>query len=402
MFSDLKVKNALWVLVILILVLGGIGLLEFLFFTSSMAMGILIFSVLIYMVNIKYWNHLFYLKKKFALLIVLFLVYMVITSIITGNFLNLKAYLSLVSLSFVFGATYLIAYRIKDSNDNILYKTIKYTFFIFFIFGLYHLLFIGGAKNIFPFSEASHYSLFIGPFSVVLYILSKSKILKLMIILWLILAGILFPNTTILTYAFLIFILHIKLSIKNIFLIIFGGIVFFNIILTNKYFSERIFFWNEQSSKNLSSLVYLQGVQDAYYSFVSTNGFGIGFQQLGTQKPSEAGILLEKLMENENGLNRQDGGFTSAKIIAEMGYLGFFLLFIYFKLFKKAFSYISKYLNNKKGDVKSIISYGFIYAYLIELFVRGAGYFTQGSFLFFVAISYLFLRNFFETSNNPQ
>jgi hypothetical protein len=369
---------------------------------TSMALGILIFSTLVYLVGMKYFNSLFYMKKKFALLVVLFLGYTVITALFTNNFLNLKAYLSLFSLFFVFGSTYLVAHTFKYTSTQVLYKFIKYTFFIFMFFGIYHLIFIGGAHRPFPFSEASHYALFIGPFAVAFYVLTRRKIFKLLIILWLILAGIFFPNTTILMYALLIFLLHIKLSIKNIIWFTLGIIVFTNIIISTPYFYERIFFWNEQSSGNLTALVYLQGVQDAYYSFTSTTGFGIGFQQLGTQKPSKAGLLIQAIMGNERGLNRQDGGFTAAKIIAELGYLGIFFLVLYFIIFKKAFFYLSNYLYRKDYYVRTVIAYSFIYAFFIELFVRGAGYFTQGSFLFYVAISYLFIRKNNENTLNPQ
>lgn len=401
MLYNIEVKSYL-IYVLFILLLSFIHLLSSFLNLASISMGILIFSILVYIVNIKYWNRLYYLKVKFASLIVIFLLYLLITAVFTNNFLNLKAYLSVFSLLFVFGAAYLASYSLKYKDNRLLYRIIKYTFFIFMLLGLFHLIFIGGARNPFPFSEASHYALFIGPFSVVLYILSSSKFLKFFIISWLLSAGILFPNTTVLMYVFLIFLLHIKLTIKNIILVIFGGIIIINTILNNDYFSERIFFWNDQSSKNLSSLVYLQGVQDAYYSFVSTNGFGIGFQQLGTQKSSEAGLIIQELMGNETGLNRQDGGFTAAKITAELGFLGIGLLIIYFVIAKKAFSYLSNCLDGKRYDTNLVISYSFIYAYLVELFVRGAGYFTQGSFLFFVAISYLFIRKNNEPSNNSQ
>ena len=189
------------------------------FGATSMAMGILIFSILVYIGHIKYWNRLYYLKKKFIFLISLFLLYLVITVLFTNHFLNLKAYLSVFSLLFVFGAAYLTSYSLKYTGNRLLYRTIKYTFLIFMLLGLYHLVFIGGAHNPFPFSEASHYGLFIGPFSVALYVLSSSKFLKFLIISWLLSAGILFPNTTVVVYVFLIFLLHIKLSIKNIMLV---------------------------------------------------------------------------------------------------------------------------------------------------------------------------------------
>lgn len=368
---------------------------------TSLALGILIFSTLMYLVHIKNWKSLFYMKKKFALIVLFFLVYMVITAFLIVNFLNIKAYLSLFSLFFVFSSTYLVANTFKHTSNQVLYKFIKYTFLIFMLFGLYHIIFIGGASSPFPFFEASHYALFIGPFSIALYILTSKKYIKIFIISWLFLAGVLFPNTTILIYGFLILLLYMKLNLKSIILFVLGIVVFANIILNNSYFYNRIFFWNEQSSSNLTALVYLQGVQDAYYSFVSTNGLGIGFQQLGKQKPSAAGLVIQSIMGNETGLNRQDGGFTTAKIIAELGLLGIFFLILYLILFKKAFVYLSRNLYIQKYDIKLIIAYSFVYAFFIELFVRGAGYFTQGSFMFYVAISYLFIRKNDGITYNP-
>jgi hypothetical protein len=138
-----------------------------------------------------------------------------------------------------------------------------------------------------------------------------------------------------------------------------------SLVLKYDYFYDRVLFWDAQSSKNLSSLVYLQGIQDAHYSFVSTKGLGLGFQQLGTQKLSEAGLILQELLNNNTGLNRQDGGFTAAKIIAELGLLGILILLMYLILAKKAFFYLYNYLRGKENDLKLALSYGFIYAYSI-------------------------------------
>lgn len=362
------------------------------FGASSMAGGILISSFLLYVFNIKYWKKLLYIKKKYFLFIIVFLLYVLINTFFAGSLLTTKAYLSLLILFFVFSASNLASDSIANSKNLILYKTIKYVFLIFLLLGLYHIVFIGGPRNPFPFSEASHYALFIGPFAIALYVVSSNRILKSIIIGWLFLAGILFPNTTILTYLTLIILLEVKLNIKNIAFIILAGIILLNIILNNTYFRDRVFFFSNTSSSNLSALVYLQGIQDAYYSFTETKGFGIGFQQLGTQKPSDAGFIIQGLIGNDTGLNRQDGGFTAAKIIAELGFLGLLILIIYIRIFIRAYVYLTTYMENKNHDLKLAISYSFIYSYLIELFVRGAGYFTQGSFLFYVALFYLFNR----------
>lgn len=400
-WNRLKYMNSIYILYILILSIlplylsANVG-------TTSMAMGILIFSILVYIGSIKYWNCLYHIKKKFIFFIVSFLFYLICVIFFTNDLLNIKAYLSLIILLFIFGAAYLTAYSLSSTNDFILYKVVRNTFFIFMFLGLYQIVFIGGARHILLFGEASHYALFIGPFSIALYVLTQSKFLKLFIILWLFLAGISFPNTTILVYAFLILLLHVKFNIKSIILLVIGGAILVNLIFTNEYFYQRIFFWNNQSSKNLSSLVYLQGIEDAYYSITSTNGFGIGFQQMGAQKSSEAGLRIQEIMGNETGLNRQDGGFTAAKIIAELGYFGIILLVFFFIIAKKSYVYLSYFVYSKVCDIPLVISYSFIYAYLVELFVRGAGYFTQSSFLFYVAVSYLLIMRKNEPPNNPQ
>lgn len=372
------------------------------FGASSMATGILIFSIFVYMGTFRYWGQILKIKKKFLFLIMLFLLYSTFIMLIENNFLNSKAYFSFLALLFVFGAAYLTAYSIYSINDIVLYNIIRNIFIIFMLFGLYHIMFIGGAHSPFPFSEASHYALFFGPFSIAFHILTQNKFIKLFIILFLLFAGVLFPNTTILVYAFLIFLCYIKFNTKSIVLFSIGSIIFIYLIYNNEYFYQHVFFASEQSSSNLSSLVYLQGVQDAYFSFVSTYGFGLGFQQLGTQQPSEAGLTIQYLMGNNTGLNRQDGGFTAAKIIAELGYFGFFLLSLFFVAVKKAHRYLSFYANSEVVNPALVVSYSFIYAYLVELFVRGAGYFTQSSFLFYIGIAYLLIRKKNETSHNPQ
>ena len=203
---------------------------------------------------------------------------------------------------------------------------------------------------------------------------------------------ILFPRTTIFLYVCLIAILYSRFNIKSICFLLIILLVFYLIILNNEYLNERIFFLSKESSSNLSALVYLQGIEDAYYSVISTNGFGLGFQQLGMQPVSESGLIIQKLLNNDIGLNRQDGGFTAVKVISELGLLGILLVLCYLVKLKKAFNHLQNYLLYRKGDIKLIVSYSFIYTYFVELFIRGIGYFSPGNFFFLVVVFYLFIR----------
>ena len=282
------------------------------------------------------------------------------------------------------------------------FNAFKYSFLILLLLGLYHIIFIGGARDVFPFTEASHYALFFGPLCILIYILTTNEVLRIFILIFLIMFSFLIPNTTILIYGFLIMFLHLRFNIKNIIFFIFICILTWILISNNTYLSNRIFFLSEDTN-NLSALVYLQGIQDAYNSLIQTNGLGLGFQQLGTQDSSEAGLLIQQLINNDVGLNRQDGGFTAAKVIGEFGVFGLFLLLVYFMKFKKAFNYLRKSLFYKReNNTKEIIANVFIYAYFIELFIRGVGYFSQGTFFFLVALFYLSIKKRNEIINYSQ
>ena len=371
------------------------------YLVHNYSFAVLLFSGIVYMISMQYFRKILIVKKKFIIYIFIFIFYTILLIMLHQSLLTTKAYFSFISIIFVFGSAYIGAFMLKNMYNKTLYNALKSTFIIFLVLGIIHIVFVGGAHNVFPFREASHYALFIGPFSIALFVATNKKIAKTIIVLWLLIAGILLPNTTILVYIVLIGILYFKWNIKNIsvsFLLLF---LMMNLVINNKYFSQRIFFWGGDSSSNLSALVYLQGIEDAYNSLISTSGFGLGFQQLGTQEESEASLIIKKIIKSDKGLNRQDGGFTAAKIIAELGYLGMMFLLLYILMFKKAYKYLSKNIVNErikrinkhriKPDIKFVISYAFIYSYSVELFIRGAGYFSLGSYLFYWAVAYLYV-----------
>lgn len=73
---------------------------------------------------------------------------------------------------------------------------------------------------------------------------------------------------------------------------------------------------------NLSSLVYLNGWETARANLEQTRGFGLGFNRMGCDpRPETAiGALLETLQLGDQNYN--DGSFTLAKLLSELGILG--------------------------------------------------------------------------------
>lgn len=358
---------------------------------SSLSVGVLFFSLISMIFSYNFLTRVHFISFRF-LFIILFITLHILLTLILKDSINEKFLISIIGLFIFTLSAYLFSFFLFEINKLVLFKTIKYSFMGLLFLGIFHIIFIGGTRNIFPFSEASHYGLFLGPFSVALYILTINKFFKFFIIAHLITCSILFPSTTIFIYVCLIAILYSRFNIKSICFLLIILLVFYLIILNNEYLNERIFFLSKESSSNLSALVYLQGIEDAYYSVISTNGFGLGFQQLGMQPVSESGLIIQKLLNNDIGLNRQDGGFTAVKVISELGLLGILLVLCYLVKLKKAFNHLQNYLLYRKGDIKLIVSYSFIYTYFVELFIRGIGYFSPGNFFFLVVVFYLFIR----------
>ena len=89
--------------------------------------------------------------------------------------------------------------------------------------------------------------------------------------------------------------------------------------------------------------------------------------------------LITPIIGGNGSLNLEDGGFLSAKLIAEFGVIGIAIVISYIiQIFKILFK-IRK-LNQKieldDMEKKQLILYGFIFSFLVEMFLRGYGYFS--------------------------
>lgn len=242
-------------------------------------------------------------------------------------------------------------------------------------------------KSVLFFYEPSHFALVFGIFFISAINLNISKYLKLYLFLSTLTFGMLFPNVTILVYFFIGFALSIKkFSTSLIALFIFMSLFTLLILFQPDFFSyyfDRVNF--SDGNDNLSALVYLQGWLESYKSIIESDGIGLGFQMAGTNSPS---IIAEKIyILADMYLNREDGGFLAAKLIIEFGFIGVFLVLGYLVLFITSF--IRLRLSTYPKNTFLFISDLFFVGFFVDMFIRSAGYFTLGMFLFIVA---LFLR----------
>jgi hypothetical protein len=245
-------------------------------------------------------------------------------------------------------------------------------------------------KPVFPYSEESHYALAIGMLACgQVYVDKTSR--SLFILTNMFLLAILFPNLTLLVF-FLIAAFIFTMRFQPIFFWtllvsgLIGAIFFAKFVLPHfEYFSSRLDF---SETNNLTTLVFFQGWAMAWLNLVETQGVGLGFQMLGevgTTYPHYTARIVD-LTGRE--FNTSDGGLLAAKVIAELGILGVVLVGLYlifilrFVIKGNAWRYRVNILPlvERQEAMKRLMLLGFAFGFLVEVFLRGYGYFSPGVF----------------------
>jgi hypothetical protein len=151
------------------------------------------------------------------------------------------------------------------------------------------------------------------------------------------------------------------------------------------YYSSRLAFSSDTT--NLSTLVFLQGWENAILNFGETAGIGVGFQQFGIA--GSIGGMADKIVEIlGSNISLRDGGSTSTKLIGEFGVLGIVAIVALVRIIARGALYLRRCQRQpaRLRDQRSLFFYSFLVTYTIELFVRGTGYFAPGSFFAAIAL----------------
>lgn len=137
---------------------------------------------------------------------------------------------------------------------------------------------------------------------------------------------------------------------------------------------------------NISSLVYVQGWEDAWANFTRTRGVGLGFNMMGCHPlpdvPARAVLAIGGLGE----LNAENGSFQFAKIVSEAGVAGiaFYVAIIWWwiRLERK----IRELRDNPERCVNTIQA-ALMFCFISSSFIRGGSYFGGELLLWLVAAS---------------
>jgi hypothetical protein len=232
------------------------------------------------------------------------------------------------------------------------------------------------AKPVFPFTEPSHLALIFIPLLMYCCISSVGKARWSALLLGAMVAGLL-QNLTLVVGWTLVFLICVRGFALPFMATILALLV---AQLDLSYYVERLDF--SGNVINLSNAVYLQGWQLIDESLTNSNLWGLGFQQLGVQGTEVPASQLIYTLTDGNYANLLDGGFTLAKVISELGVLGGILVALYLVRAGRSILALRSSASGATALSPAVLfSHSMIVAYLIELFIRGVGYFTGTAIL---------------------
>ncbi len=238
--------------------------------------------------------------------------------------------------------------------------------------------FFGNAspKPCFLFSEPSHFALATAPF-LIYHVAARHYPLLLLAFFaaW----GIYIENLTMLIVVMLAALTLI--DFRKMLLILLPVILVAPAFVDLNYYADRINL--SADSSNLSALVYLQGWENAFLALRDTAGLGIGFQQFGIANDTGDATARILLITGDN-FNLFDGGSTASKLVAEFGIFGMGLVLL---LIAQGIRSLMTIKHHRLPPLQ-LLAHCIMTGFLIELLIRGGGYFSEGVF-FYLTSSFL-------------
>ncbi len=396
LFNNIKLSGGLFLSVVIIELMPQLLFVETA--ATSLAFGVIAASIFVILINIQFVSAL--RLNTYRVLIFLFVYAFIFLGSVYGYFSTLfeKPLLTAVAMLLPIFACFLLSRRMASLSYKAVEGTFVYIFLIILFLGWVEIFYevrlfnySSLKKPVFPFSEESHYALTIGPLACIAAV-NRTLFFKSLVLISIFAQAVLFPNLTLLIFCLVLFFVfwgskHLFLIAVVGFLAVIAASFAYTIYSDNptvEYFSSRLNISAE--STNLTTLVFLQGWDEAWNSLINTSGLGLGFQMLGTNPPGDIADRIFMLYGAE--FNRADGGFLASKVISELGVVGVlitlcFMVFLLRYIFKAKSLFVD-------GELQYILFLSsFIFAYSVEFFLRGYGYFSPG--LMLTSIFYLTL-----------
>ena len=325
-----------------------------------------------------------------ALLLAIILANLLVTCIYYGALPSVRQLLSIAILILLYIASCGVASWLATQRLCALVKCCNATawFLLAAAFGskLIGLKALASHKPILYFSEPSHFAIALAPLAVFLCITARRR--EVLFFLSLLLASSLyFENATLLvllTICATVSLLRVGIGLPQLFAVLFlVSVAAVPMLLQSEYFGPRI----SLSDENLSSLVYLRGLESAQDSLIEPPFLGVGFQMMGSRvHQTKTVALLQKL--NQESLNSHDGGFLLAKLITEFGLFGAILACAYFFVLSRGLLSVVPAIRSGCLSQANCIYLASCASVILQLLVRGGGY--LGPFVCYALLTFQF------------
>lgn len=241
-------------------------------------------------------------------------------------------------------------------------------------------------RPMFPFTEPSHFSLIFLPCFMYVCIRGSGANRYALWLLGFVVAGAMQSLTLLVGCAMTLLIFGRGFAVLLLVLVA-GGAAYFADL---SYYASRLDFTAE--NQNVSTLVFLQGWQLIGESLANSKGWGLGFQQLGLHGTDvSAAALIFSVQNTEQNL--RDGGFNASKLISEFGVIGLALTILFVRLAWISFRKLRLSIDKCQMPCNALFAHCVVVAYVVECFLRGAGYFTSSGLLLVASFWLLSVRS---------
>ncbi|ANE76661.1 hypothetical protein CTB91_01350 [Dickeya solani] len=360
---------------------------------SSLAPGMMVAITAIYIYGLRCMKKLTFSSGKILLFSIAVFILLAQSGYIAAFYDNYKPLFTLPALIIIFLGATLFSNRLLTVPPATLasvFRAVTYTLLLLGWISVIHRIDIGSyvakPKAVFPFSEESHYALTVGIFVCASGILMKNRE-RVVLLANLLLQALIFPSLTLLVFcmmAVFIFWMARRITLMLTIIVVLVASVYFMLTYFSDlpaiaYFGSRLTISDD--TDNLTTLVFLQGLDDAKNALLESHGLGLGLQMAGTNGVGQYGYVIQSLAGSD--FNRNDGGFLASKIVSEFGAVGLLLSVGYLFILKKAVNTINRIRDNTDMESTLLkIAMAVVIAYAVEFFLRGYGYFSPGLFLF--------------------
>lgn len=311
-----------------------------------------------------------------------------------------KAITSLVLLATMIFACSTTAYIARRASDGAVSSAVMWITAIFLFAGTMSILGVQPSsstatwKSVFPFTEPSHFASALTPV-LAFAVVTTNRLGRWIWILVGFALGYFLQSLTMVVGSLLV----AAICLTPAQLAIFGaGTAAALPFLDLSYFASRLDFDNSQTT-NLSSLVYVQGWELIQASAKQTWGWGVGFQQLGfTFLDAPTSRIISNLTGGTD-LNLSEGSFVAAKLVSELGIFGFSLVGLHTYFASRAFFALRRTaLAGVYRPFCEILAMCSLFTYMVEMFVRGTGYFSAPAMLMLSSV-FIMMRSHWLASS---